>query len=93
MRSGARLNPEATLQVTIQQIIESLLRSRLYRLPVIVEMDSGAAHSGCVAEIRYDGSRSVVLLEDPGASGEPTSLLLAQVARVEVPAGSRSGAA
>ena len=80
-------------RLTIQQIIESLLRSRLYRTPVTVEMDSGATHCGCVADIRYDGSRSVVLLEDAVAGGEPTSLLLAQVARVEVTAGSRSGAA
>jgi hypothetical protein len=79
--------------LTIQQIIESLLRSRLYRTAVTVEMDSGATHSGCVAEIRYDGSRSVVLLEDAAAGGEPTPLLLAHVSRVEVPAGTRSGAA
>lgn len=50
--------------MSIQQIIERLLRSRLYRTGVSIETDSGQRHEGLVQEVRYDGSRSFVVVED-----------------------------
>ena len=46
--------------MSIQQIIEGLLRSRIFKTTVEIEMDSGATHRGFVREIAYAGSRSTV---------------------------------
>ena len=75
--------------MNIQQIIERLLRSRLYRTGVEIEMDSGEAHRGLVEDVLYDGSRSFVVVRQRGAT--PLRLLLAHIARVSAPKSPRSG--
>jgi hypothetical protein len=71
------------IPVNIQQIIERLLRARLYRTGVEIEMDSGEAHRGLVEEVRYDGSRSVVIVARRGEAA--AQLLLAHIVRVGAP--------
>jgi hypothetical protein len=69
--------------MTYQQIIERLLRSRLYRVGVVLELDDGETRRGFVQELRYDGSRSTVVLAEEGERrGRP--LPLARITRVEV---------
>ena len=63
----------------IQQIIEKLLRSRLYRTGVEIEMDSGETHWGLVKDLQYAGSRSLVVVTEDGGCKE---LLLAHIVRV-----------
>jgi hypothetical protein len=68
--------------LTLQQIIETLLRSRLYRTGVAIETDDGETHEGFVQELRYDGSRSMVLVgAKAGAGGD--RIPLAHITRVE----------
>ena len=71
--------------MTIQQIIERLLRARLYRTLVSVETDSGETREGLVQEIRYDGSRSFVLV-GPAHRGSPGRRIpLARIVSVGIP--------
>lgn len=51
--------------MSIQKIIEALLRARLYRLDVLIRTQEGASHDVLVREVRYDGSRSFVVVENP----------------------------
>lgn len=69
--------------MTFQQIIERLLRSRLYRVGVVLELDDGETRRGFVKDLVYDGSNSLVVVSesDPKA-GRP--LPLARITRVEV---------
>ena len=52
--------------VTIQKIIESLLRARLYRRDVVLRLRSGETHRLRVNDVRYDGSASSVLVSRAG---------------------------
>ena len=47
-------------------MLQALLRSRLYRTRVAIEVEGGLRHEGRVAEIRHDGSRSAVILAPRG---------------------------
>lgn len=77
--------------MTLQQIIETLLRSRLYRTRVSVENAAGEVTEGLVQELRYDGSRSVAVIADAGV--RPHAIPLATIARVQSLRSPRKGAA
>ena len=69
--------------MTLQLIIERLLRSRLYRTGVVVELDSGEMSQGFVKDMVYDGSRSIVVVADPKTSRSGRRIELARISRVE----------
>jgi hypothetical protein len=69
--------------LTLQQIIETLLRSRLYRTGVAIETDDGELHEGFVQELRYDGSRSMVLVGSKAPGSRADRIPLAHITRVE----------
>jgi hypothetical protein len=50
--------------VNIQQIIERLLRARLYSREVVIRTDAGVSHGVLVHEVRYEGSRSFVVVSE-----------------------------
>ena len=68
--------------MTIQKIIERLLRARLYRQEALVRLRSGARHRLRIAELQYDGSRSAVLVHRPDAPRRPWSIPLREVEAV-----------
>ncbi len=80
--------------MTIQQIIERLLRSRLYKTGVAIETDTGEIYQGRVKEVRYDGSRSFVVVTPAGLT-QPATIPLARITRVATVGGSppKAGAA
>jgi hypothetical protein len=73
-----------TSVVTFQQIIERLLRSRLYRVGVILELDDGETRTGFVKELVYDGSNSLVFVTEPGEPRTSRPLPLSRITHVEV---------
>lgn len=72
--------------MTFQQIIERLLRSRLYRVGVVLELDEGETRTGLVnvKELIYDGSRSTVIIADPLQGKGTVTIPLSRISRVEV---------
>ncbi len=68
--------------MTFQQIIERLLRSKLYGTPVILELETGETSSGAVKDLVYDGSRSEVVLDSLAGTRGPRRLRLASIRRV-----------
>lgn len=70
--------------VTFQQIIEQLLRSRLYRIGVILELDDGETRTGFVKDLVYDGSNSLVVVAEDGEPRGGRPLPLSRITRVDV---------
>ena len=70
--------------MTYQQIIERLLRSRLYRIGVILELDDGETRTGYVKELVYDGSNSAVVVAEAGEARTARRLPLSRITRVDV---------
>ena len=79
MTGHPRMHP-----VTFQQIIEQLLRSRLYRIGVILELDDGETRTGFVKELVYDGSNSLVVVAEDGEPRSGRPLPLSRITRVDV---------
>ena len=52
--------------MTLQQIMERLLRSRLYRQRVRIETDSGERHEVLVRDLRHEAACSVVVVATDG---------------------------
>lgn len=69
----------------IQKIIESLLRASLYRREAVLRLRSGARHRLRIAELRYDGSRSSVLVHRPGEPRRSWTIPLSDVEGVRCP--------
>ena len=69
--------------MTIQQIIEGLLRARLYRLPVVIRTQGGASRGGVVRDVHYDGSRSFVILSDGDHPESDLSIPLSRITSVD----------
>ena len=87
---------QARCPVPFQAMLQALLRSRLYRVRVAIQLADGQRHEGLVTEIRYDGSRSAVLLATPKGTSTPAALPLRDIVRVEPVSGEpgrRRGAA
>lgn len=68
--------------MSLQKIIEMLLRSRLYRTGVAVETETGETVEGLVQELRYDGSRSVVVIAAKDAARVTARIPLSTITRV-----------
>ena len=68
--------------VQIQKIIESLLRSRLYRTGVLIQTDDGDTHDVLVSDVQYEGSRSFALVHAAGRPDHPFSIPLSRIRRV-----------
>jgi hypothetical protein len=68
--------------VTIQQIIERLLRSRLYRTGVLIRTDEGESADLLVHDVRYEGSRSVVVVARRGSPQARFSIPLSRITAV-----------
>jgi len=65
--------------VTIQKIIESLLRARLYRLRATLRLKSGHEQTLRVADVCYQGSRSSVVVSRPDRPRQTWSIPLCEV--------------
>lgn len=48
--------------MTIVQVLEHLLRSRLYRSGVLIRTDAGDVGDAIVHDVRYQGSQSFVVV-------------------------------
>lgn len=48
--------------MTLQQIMEQLLRSRLYRTGVVIRTENGEAHDVLVRDVLYEGSRAFAIV-------------------------------
>lgn len=69
--------------MTLQKIIETLLRSRLYHTGVAIETETGETVEGLVQELRYDGSRSVVVIAAANAARLAARIPLTSITRVQ----------
>ena len=65
--------------MTIQKIIESLLRARLYRLRATLRLRNGEEQVLRVRDVRYQGSRSSVLVSRPDGPRSTWSIPLHEV--------------
>lgn len=65
--------------VTLQTIIERLLRARLYRIGVVIRTEDGENHAVHVRDVDYDGSRSRVLVRPEGLGECDFSIPLSRI--------------
>jgi hypothetical protein len=69
--------------VTLQTIIERLLRARLYRVGVVIRTEDGENHAVEVRDVDYDGSRSRVVVRREGHGACEFTIPLSRIREVE----------
>ena len=68
--------------MTIQQILEHLLRSRLYRSRVYIKTDAGVLGDVRVEDVRYAGSQSFVVVSERATPEATFCIPLCRIRRV-----------